>query len=187
MKRRTLLALVGTTGTSALAVGTSAFNVSRVDRAITVGVEEDYDAYLQLEELGSGERSELDGGTLELNVLGDDENDHNDQNPEGIGTDSVYWFGRDAGGSLGEGLFKVTNQGTEPVVIYSSQAETDGVPSVTMFNVDGNTLLTQDDPSPTIGVGQSIKCGVHVDTHNVPIQDEAYDIELTINAEAVSE
>lgn len=170
-----------------LAVGTDAFNVSRVDRSITVGVEEDYDAYLQLEEIGSGDRSEIDGGTLELNIPGDDEDDYNDQNPEGVGSDSVYWFGRDASGNTGEGLFRITNQGTDPVVVYSSQLDTTDVPSVTMFDADGTNLLTEDSPSDPIGVGESIRCGIRIDTHGVDVQSEAYDVTLTINAETTAD
>lgn len=186
MKRRDIIGLLGTGIAGSLAVGTNAFNVSRVDRAITVGVEEDYDAYLQLEDLGEGERSELDGGVLKLNIPGDDEDEFNDRNPEGVGTDSVYWFGRDADGTTNEGLFKITNQGTESVEIYSSQPEVTDVPSVTIFDVETENQLTKDSPSTPVGVGESIKCGVRIDTHDVEVQDMSYDVTLTINAEATS-
>jgi hypothetical protein len=187
MKRRDVLGLAGTTLAGALAVSTSAFNVGRVDRSITVAVEEDYDAYLQLEERGSGDRSELDDGKLELNIPGDDEGDYTDQNPEGVGSDSTYWFGRDADGPQNEGLFEVTNNGTNPVAIFSTQAETTAVPSVTMFDVDGQTQLTEVSPSAPLGVGESLRCGIRIDTHGVEVQDDPYDVTLTINAEATSD
>lgn len=185
MKRRDTIGLLGATIAGSLAVGTGAFNVTRVDRAITVGVEEDYDAYLQLEELGHGERSELDGGVLKLNIPGDDEGKYNDQNPKGVGTDSVYWFGHDADGST-DGLFKITNQGTDPVRVYGSQSETTDVPSVTIFDVETETQLTEANPSDRIGVGESVRCGVRVDTHGVEVRNTPYDVTLTINAEATS-
>lgn len=184
MRRRRFIAGFGGLVASTVTVGTGAFSSVEADRGVTVAVENDYDAYLGLEELGEGERSELDGGVLKLNVPGDDEAEHNDSDPDGLGTNSVYRFDKDAGGDPGDGLFAVTNQGTQPVALYSTQESTDGVPTVTIFDVETDDLLTAAAPSPLLDTGETLRCGIEVDTHGVDSRDQAYDVTLSINAEA---
>lgn len=188
MKRRTLIAGLGSlTASSALAVGSGAFTSVSAERSVSVSVADDGYAFLRLNERGSGERSETDGGTLEFSIPGDDEGEYpsgDPTDPEGLGTDSVYRFGADAAQDEA-GLFAVRNQGTQPVEVYSTQDSTDGVPSVTMFDMDSGDLLTESSPSAPLGVGAGpLVCGLEIDTHGVPIQDDAYDIGLTINAVA---
>ncbi|WP_435118077.1 hypothetical protein [Halolamina sp. C58] len=188
MKRRRLLTgLAGVAGASSFVVGSGAFNFANVERSVSIGVADDAYAFLRLNERGGGERSEIDSGTLEFSIPGDDEGDYptgESTDPEGLGTDSVYRFGGDAAHDE-TGLFAVRNQGTRPVEVYSTQETTDGVPSVTMYNVDTGDLLTESSPSSQLGVGSGpLVCGLEIDTHGVPIRDEAYDIDLTINAVA---
>jgi len=188
MKKRRLLTILGTlAGGGSLALGTGAFTTVSADRTVSIAVADDAYAFLRLNERGSGERSEIDGGTLKFNIPGDDEDQYpsgNPTDPDGLGTDSVYRFGEDAAHDQ-SGLFAVRNQGTQPVEVYSTQDSTAGVPTVTMFDVDSGDLLTENSPSAPLGVGAGpLVCGLEIDTHGVPIQDEAYDIELTINAVA---
>ncbi|MDH5018895.1 hypothetical protein [Halobacterium rubrum] len=188
MKRRNFIATLGLATTSgATLLGTGAFTSVQAERSISVAVADDAYAYLRLNERGKGERSETDGGTLEFSIPGDDEGEYptgNPTDPDGLGTDSVYRFGADAAHDE-SGLFAVRNRGTQPVEVYSTQGSTEGVPSVTMFDVDSGDLLTESSPSAPLGVGAGpLVCGLEIDTHGVPIQDEAYDVDLTINAVA---
>lgn len=191
MKRRRLItALAGAAGTSSLVVGSGAFNFANVERRVSIDIADDAYAFLRLNERGGGERSEIDGGTLEFNIPGDDESEYpsgNPTDPEGLGTDSVYRFGEDAAHDEA-GLFAVRNQGTQPVKVYSTQETTEGVPSVTMYDVDTGDLLTESSPSSELGVGSGpLVCGLEIDTHGVPIQDEEYDVDLIINAVATED
>ena len=194
MRRRTMLGLVaGASGLSAFALGSGAFSTVRADRELTVTVENDFDAYLGLMPLGSGyadvnegERSRLDGGPgaqVLFRFPAADER-HDEKNPDlGLGRDSVYRFVRDAGeGPDGTaGLLEITNQGTNPVTIYSEQPDSSG-PSVGIFLVDetgqplgpdgsGTSLdavdtLTEDE-GVAVGVGESVRVGFEIDTHGV--------------------
>jgi hypothetical protein len=189
-RRRFIAALGGMTGVSSVVVGSGAFNYTNVERTISVAVVEDYAAFLTLTQRGTGERSELDGNPtmLEFNIPGDDEGDYpsgSTTDPDGLGTDSVYRFDDDAAHDE-SGLFGITNQGTDPVEVYSTQAATSGVPSVTIFDVDSGELLTENDPSDPLGVGETLVCGLEVDTHGVNIQTDNYDVSLSINAEVPS-
>jgi hypothetical protein len=191
MRRRRLLTGLGTlvSGMS-LALGTGAFTSVSAERSVTIDTADDAYAFLRLNERGGGERSEIDGGTLVFNIPGDDESGYPSENPtdpEGLGTDSVYRFGEDAAHDEA-GLFAIRNQGTQPVNVYSTQETTEGVPSVTMYNVDTGNLLTESSPSSQLGVGSApLVCGLEIDTHGVPIRDEEYDVDLTINAVATGD
>lgn len=192
MKRRTLIAGLGSlTASSVLAVGTGAFTSVSANRTISVETADDDEALLALDQRGSGERSEFDGtpSTLEFNLPGDEEEEYPDGNPtdpRGLGTDSVYRFGMDANGQT-QGLFRVKNQGTQPVHVYSTQSETSGVPEVTMYDVETGNTLTEGSPSPPLPTGNRFLCGLEVNTHGVPAQETEYDVTLTINAVADSD
>jgi len=181
--------LGGSVGLGSLVVGSGAFNFANVERTVSIDVVDDRDAFLKLTQRGSGERSDVDGhpDTLSFNIPGDDGDGYpagNPTNPQGLGTDSVYRFNQDAGGDE-KGLFGITNQGNRPVEVYSTQTSTDGVPKVTIFEVDSGDLLTETSPSSALGVGEQLLCGLEVDTHGVPAQEEEYDVSLIINADAV--
>ncbi|WP_225917741.1 hypothetical protein [Halobaculum rubrum] len=190
MKRRRLLTSLGTlVGGTSLALSTGAFTSVSAERSVSVDVTDDAYAFLRLNERGRGERSEIDGGTLKFNIPGDDEDGYpsgNPTDPEGLGTDSVYRFGQDAEG--GEtGLFGITNHGTQPVKVYSTQSSTSNEPSVTIFDVETGNLLTENDPSDPLGVGDQLLCGLEIDTYGVPVQAEEYDVSLMINAVATDD
>ncbi|WP_136718162.1 hypothetical protein [Halorientalis salina] len=188
MKRRNLLAgMGGLAAGSGLLVGTGAFTSVSADRTVTVAVEEDSDALLKLQELGTGKRSVTDGGKLELNIPSDDEGQYpsgDPTDPDGVAPDSVYKFGADAGGNPGDGLFKVINQGTQPVDVYGTNGSDADEPSVAIFDpeTDEKEILTESDPYKSLGVGSTLRCGVQLDTHDVSVN--TYDVPLIINADA---
>lgn len=190
MKRRQFITVLGgVTGFSSLVVGTEAFNSTEVERTVSIAIVEDYSAFLKLEQLGSGGRSEIDGNPdeLTLELPGDDEGEYptgNPTNPEGVGTNSVYRFGRDAAGDE-NGLFGVTNQGTQPVEVYSTQSSTEGVPSATIFDAESGERLTEHSPSNLLDVGEQLICGLEIDTRGVSIQNDDYELSLGINATTV--
>jgi hypothetical protein len=155
---------------------------------VSIQVTDDYDALLTLTQRGTGKRSIIDGNPseLEFDIPSPDEDEYpngNPSDPEGLGTDSIYRFGEDAAHDE-SGLFGVENQGTQLVEVYSTQETTAGVPSVTMYDVETGNLLTESSPSPPLGVGDQLVCGLEIDTHGVPVQNDEYDLTLTINAVA---
>lgn len=187
-RRRFITALGGLAGAGSLAIGSGAFNFANVERTVSVSVADDDEAFLKLTQRGSGERSDVDGhpDTIDFSIPGEDGDDYpsgNPTDPGGVGSDSVYRFAADAGHDE-EGLFGVENQGTQPVEVYSTQPTTSGVPSVTMFDVETGNLLTESSPSPPLGVGEQLLCGLEVDTHGVDAQSSEYELSLVINAEA---
>ena len=186
-RRRFITALGGLAAASGLTIGSGAFNFANVERSVSISVVDDRDAFLKLTQRGSGERSDVDGhpDTLEFSIPGDDEGDYpsgDPTDPDGLGTDSVYRFDQDAGGDE-QGLFGITNQGTDPVEVYSTQETTQGVPNVTIFDVESGNLLTEGDRSTPLDVGEQLVCGLEIDTHGVPVQTSTYDVSLLINAE----
>lgn len=186
-RRRYITALGGITGISSFVVGSGAFNFANVERTVSVAIADDYTAFLRLTQRGSGDRSDIDGNpdVIKFSIPGDDEDDYptgSPTKPEGVGTDSVYRFGEDAGHDE-TGLFGVENQGNQPVKIYSTQPSTSGVPSVTIFDVESSNLLTEDSPSSTVDVGEQLVCGLEIDTHGVDVQNDEYDLSVVINAE----
>jgi hypothetical protein len=187
-RRRFITALGGLTAASGLTVGSGAFNFANVERSVSISVVDDRNAFLKLTQRGSGERSEVDGhpDTIEFSIPGDDEGDYpggNPTDPDGLGTDSVYRFNQDAAGDE-TGLFGITNQGAQPVEIHSRQETTQGVPEVTIFDVNSGNLLTEDSPSAPLGIGDQLVCGLEIDTHGVSVQTDAYEVSLQIIAEA---
>jgi len=190
MKRRRFITGLGAlAGAGGLALGSGAFTSVSAARTVTVDVADDDQAFLALDQRGSGKRSVTDGSSdaLSFQFPGYDEADYPDgreTDPSGVGTDSVYRFGDDAASDQ-SGLFGVTNQGTQPVEVFSTQQTTDGVPSVTMYDTEDGSLLDEDSHSSPLGVGDSLSCGLEIDTHGVPVRADEYDVTLTITAVAV--
>lgn len=186
MNRRTLIAGLGSlTASSAFAVSTGAFTSVSAQRSITVETAQDSDALLKLDALGEAERSRA-GDTVEFAFpsLREQERDGvNPQNPEGLGTDSVYRFASDINGS--NGLFRITNQGTQSIDIYSIQTRsTDGVPKVDIFEIESGDVLLPDDGYTGLETGKSIRLGFEIDTSNVDVYENPYVISLQIVGEA---
>lgn len=186
MNRRTLLTGLGTiSASSVFAIGTGAFTSVSAERSITVETAQDSDALLKLDAFGATERSSAaDTVEFEFPSYKEQNSDEvNPQNPQGLGTDSVYRFANDVNGS--NGLFRITNQGTQPIDIYSTQTRSeDGVPEVDIFDVESNKVLLPDDPYTGLGIGKSLRLGFEIDTSDVDVRDEPYDITLQIVGEA---
>jgi len=191
MNRRTVIAGLGSlTASGGLAIGSGAFSSVRADRTVSIETARDSDALLRLVERGSGGRSQIDGGQLEFDLPSleeSNEDDTNPQNPQGLGTDSIYRFGRDAGASQ-SGLFAVENQGTQPVRVWGSQAKTtdkngNPIPEVGIYDISNGDVLTAQNRSDVLAPGDDpLVCGLRVDTFGVDVQDDDYDVEITINA-----
>lgn len=189
MERRKFIAGLGAfTSGAAATIGSGAFTSVEADRSIQVQTARDSSAFLRMKAIGATERSQ--GGDVvdfrfpSLGEQSDIADNPNPQNPQGLGADSVYRFDSDVNGS--NGLFIVENQGTQAVQLYSRQGDSAAVPDVEIFNVETGNLLTEDDPYDALGVGESINLGFEIDTTGVSIQDDAYQVDLTIVAEAPS-
>lgn len=192
MKRRNFIATLGAAVASGSAVlGTGAFTSVSAARSVTVDVADDDRALLALDQRGTGERSDTDGlsDSLEFQIPGSDEDDYpaaEETDPAGVGTDSIYRFADDAADDQ-RGLFGVTNRGTQPVEVYSTQQTTEGVPSVVMYDIETGNRLTESSPSAPLAVGgEPLLCGLEIDTHGVPVKADEYEISLTITAVATN-
>ncbi|MFC4825794.1 hypothetical protein ACFO9K_16180 [Halorussus aquaticus] len=159
------------------------------ERTVTVKTADDNNAFLALYEQGEGRRSYKDGDVVGFDIPSPDEDEYPEgapTDPDGLGTDSVYRFGKDAAGD-DKGLFRIENQGTQAVKVYSEASSTDEQPSITAFDVETGRRLTEGTPSDLLGVGDSLYCGLEIDTHGVGVRDEEYEATLTIVAEAPEE
>lgn len=188
MKRRKYLLGLGSTVGLGTIIGSGAFSSVSANRDVTVAVEEDYQAYLRLTQRGSGGRSYADGpaSTVGFNIPGGDDDEYGGTDPDGVGRDSVYRFSEDAAGDE-SGLFGIENQGTATVRVYGSQADAADVPTVKIFNVESGDLLTQASQSEPLDSGESILCGLEIDTHGVDVREDVYDISLFINADEIEQ
>lgn len=190
MKRRNFILGLGVTvAGSGVAVGSGAFSSVEAERTVTVETATDDNAYLRLTEPApeSDDRSRRKDGQLDFWLPGLAERvDGGDDTPtpEGLGEDSVYWFGRETDGLP---LFRAQNQGSNPIEIYGINDGSDDVPQVKMFNADTGELLTEGDRSGKIGVGDSIDLGLQIDTHGVEVRETSYNVALTIIAEATND
>ena len=187
MKRRQFALGLGTIAAgSAAAVGSGAFTSVEADRTISAEVEQDSDAFLELDALGATERSSAaDQVEFEFPSLAEQTEGEgvNEQNPQGLGSDSVYRFESDVEGS--DGLLEITNSGTQPVDVFAEQQTTGDVPKVDIFDIDSEDesdgLLTADDPA-NLEVGDELHVGFQIDTFGVDVA--SYEIVLTIIADA---
>lgn len=180
-RRRFIVGIASAAIGSATVIGTGAFSTTEADRQLAVEVKRDPDAYLGLQEVGSGARSMMDDKVLKFQIPGSLETSSGD----GLGTDSIYRFASDANETDHSGLFEVINQGTKTVEVFSSQETTEDngkLPEVTMFDVETGALLTTDSPSDPLDPGEMLIAGLVVDTHSVDVNNQ-YDVILTINAQ----
>jgi len=189
MKRRKLIAGLGTVAIgSGAATGTGAFNTVSADRSVSISVSDDENAFLKIEQRGGGRRSYADGRieTVAFDIPSPSESEYGGTDPEGVGANSVYRFGNDAAHDE-PGLFSVKNQGTQSVEVYGTQPEESG-PAVAIFNAETGDLLTERSPSTPLTVGESLLCGLEIDTRGVSTREDEgeneYNQTLIINAVA---
>jgi len=178
MRRRRFLAGVGTlVGAGSAALGTGAFTSVEAERSVSIAVAKDYRAFLRMDPIGDegidGEntgRSMVNGRQIAFEIPGDEDGENPDA--DGVGLDSVYEF---------HDLVRVSNQGTQPVQLYSSY---NGNTLADLALVDGDGGVLRDDP-PTLGVGDGIDVGLYVDTHDSTTGE--FDETLTILADQPDE
>lgn len=185
MKRRQFVLGLGTVAASGAAiVGSGAFTSVEADRTISVETAQDSDAFLKLDTPGKAERSSSgDLVEFEFPSLAEQvKDDVNPQNPQGLGSDSVYRFASDVEGS--NGLLRITNGGTQPVDVFAEQETTGDVPEVEIFDVATGDLLTSEN-TQSLDVGEELRVGFQIDTTGVDTGE--YDIVLTIIADAKHE
>lgn len=187
MKRRNVVLGLGTIAASAAtALGSGAFTSVEADRNISVETAADDEAFLLLESVGTDDRSQARTDKLEFRFPSPAEKtgviDDNVQ-PDGLGTDSVYRFGRE---TEGEPLFRARNQGTQSVEIFGRQPDRNGdVPKIDVFAIDSGELLTEGGTTATVDVGDPIDLGLRIDTMDVDVRpDDPYELTLTIVADA---
>lgn len=177
MRRRRFLAGAGSLiGAASVALGTGAFTSVEAERSVSIAVAKDYRAFLRMDPIGDegidGEntgRSFVNGSEIAFEIPGDEDGENPDG--DGVGLDSIYEF---------HDLVAVSNQGTQPVQLYSSY-DGDNLADLALVNEDG---VLKDDP-PTLDVGDSIDVGLHVDTHDSTIGE--FDETLTIIADQPDE
>lgn len=157
-------------------MGSGAFTSVSAKRSISIETTADYSALLQIEPIEDsgidGEdtgRSFLNGQTIQFEIPGDEDGEN--QNAEGIGKDSIYDF---------PDLFKITNQGAQPVILYSQYT---GNNFSDIALVGENGILKRD--PPTLSVGESISVGLHINTHNSEIGE--FEETLTLIAKSPGE
>ncbi|WP_439027428.1 hypothetical protein [Haloarchaeobius sp. DT45] len=173
MRRRRFLAGAGMlVGAGSAALGTGAFTSVESERSVSIVVAKDYYAFLRMEPIGDkgidGEetgRSFVNGEQIEFEIPGDEDG----ENPgaAGVGVDSVYEF---------YDLVSVSNQGTQPVQIYSTY---DGNTLADLALIAGDGVLRKD--PPVLDVGDDIGLGLYIDTHDSNIGE--FEETLTIVAD----
>lgn len=187
MKRRALITgLGGLTASGTLVLGTGAFTSTSANRTVYVSVAQDDQAVLKLDDRGdgtgfggAGRSIENSSDRVEFGFPGAGRSNEEDL---GLGVDSIYEFDDDTKASE-LGLLGITNQGTQPVVVYSRH-ETDSELEIELYKAsdpDRTALRTQ---KPELPVGEGINVGFRIQTSGaVP---EMFEESLTIIAEGTN-
>ena len=209
MKRRNFLVGAGAAsiGGSAL-LGSGAFSRVESDRAVTIAVAEDSDAYLGLDKCDTPNGSYVhDDGKGHIQILMNDENPTHDGTKDdtlgaGVNSNSTSIFHR---------VFKICNQGKEPACVWISDDDdwprvddeepNDGMREVELPNGGDRRVefYREDDTEDSVigeenaialSVGDCICIGIKVRTHGLSDGDEllgALDNTIQINADVDGE
>lgn len=182
-RRKFILGLGVTTTAGTLAVGSGAFTSVEADRAMSVEINDDTEAYLNAQ------------------PLDEDGNPVDDKGPEPVAQNAPYAVidedtGRlvltfdslnDDAETVISGVFQVANEGTQEVGIFFEK-EGDNTGAVDLF-ANNEDLSIEDEPivgqseAIRIGVGESLDIDVEFDTHDVSSEDNIMDT-LVINGDA---
>lgn len=189
MKRRALITgLGGLTASGTLVLGTGAFTSTSANRTVSVSVAQDDQAVLALDDRGDGTGFGGAGRSIENS---DDQVEFtfpgvgrsSEDGDLGLGVDSTYEFSDDTDASE-SGLLGITNQGTQPVVVYSRH-ETDSELEIELYDASNPDRTALRIEQPELPVGQGINVGFRIRTSGaVP---GTFDETLTIIAEATDE
>lgn len=186
MKRRTFLLSAGlSAGVGSLVLGTGAFSAAETTRGYEVAVTNDVESFLSLNSVGSNDRSITDDGVVRFSIPGDIE----EPIGEGVGIDSLYFFGEPSGGAPPLGLFHINNHGSQPVEVFSRPLEpgSDGRPTAGIFDATASPPTPLDgspDGRVEIDVGGTLIAGLWVNTEGVEPREEPYEVAVAIQAEA---
>ncbi len=177
-RRRLIVGLGGLAGLGGSVIGTGAFTSVSAERDVTVETADDANAFLAMEPIDSPNGDAFATTEDGLVLL---EFTSTEAGGTGLGTDSVYDF---------DDVFRITNQGTQPVYVWATFADASGEFEVgssdtdVWFYADGdsdNKLRDSADDVLYLTPGANADIGVHIDTDNVS-QDQ--ELTATINANA---
>ncbi|MCU4752675.1 hypothetical protein OB919_11930 [Halobacteria archaeon AArc-curdl1] len=173
MNRRTAILGVGSIAIGSTAVlGSGAFSSVDAQRSISINVADDSIAYLAIEVLNDDIASVSDD-VLQLTV----DEQLSETGGKGVGVDSEYKF---------RNVFSVTNQGTNPVVLYGDE---DGNTEPYVQLLSGDTELTKsyaaDETSrDTISPGQtSDPLSIAIGTGTLDRKEHSIDFTITAATE----
>ncbi|WP_247731181.1 DUF1102 domain-containing protein [Halovivax limisalsi] len=186
MQRRTFLAGVGSTtiGASAL-VGTGAFSRVESDRAVSIAVAEDPNAYLGLDKCDSpnGSYAHLDDNG-HLKIYMDEDNPTRDSTPlgAGINSNSTSWF---------HNVFQICNQGKESACIWIQDDDNwptyEGDRRVEFYlGADDEASVVGEGNAVSLDVGECICVGIRTKSYGLEEGDmllDALDNDVTIVAD----
>jgi hypothetical protein len=173
MERRKFLIGAGSLAAgSAAAVGTGAFTSVSAQRNVTVQVEDDMDAFLQLDSTLKSSTNDVFASTENGRLVIDVSN--TDAGGEGVNENAVTTLDQ---------VFKLQNHGTQPVNIWFDH----DIPGLTFyrFDPDSNSLDGAENAKIGLATGAHMKIGIEVDT----TADGAGDVDeiggtVTIRADA---
>lgn len=178
MKRRELLVGIGgLTAASLSAVGAGAFSSIEAGRRISINVDTDQYAYLELNP-NSANFSKLHDGLLvfefDEKVTPDDGGTYEDTG-DGPGADSEYEF---------TDLFQIRNQGTNDIVVFGEYDDDDALEDVELVEKGRIKPLTKANPSSVVpSPGGDISIGLRVTVGDILPQE----INTTVKIIAVSQ
>lgn len=181
-RRKFVIGVSSLAAGSAAAIGTGAFDSVQAERTVTAELADDADAYLALES-GSPHSELQNSGQLKIiDINGIGNNDYG--GGSGVGGNSEYYF---------DGVFQVTNQGTNTVYFYVDGLQdvfvdgNDELEDIYVYaNADRGTRLDGDEGALEIGSGTTESIGVYVKTGDVDTDGSStnmYDGTATVYAE----
>jgi hypothetical protein len=160
VRRRRVLAALGTAAAGGSAVlGTGAFTSVEADRSVEVEVANDADALLAIvpsDEPNGAFVTGADAGAARLDL-----SPSNDAVPgEGVNDDAVTEL---------DDVFRLVNRGTRPVGVWIAAATGSTVDFYRRDDPDAT--LVGEDNAVCLGVGESVRVGVRVDTRETSTTD----------------
>lgn len=166
-RRKFLIGMGAVAAGGAAAMGTGAFNFANIRREANIAVVDDSNAFLALED--TSDYAEEAGNRLSLTF-----NDDAGVGGEGINVNSDYSFRK---------VFRIKNQGSDPVGVWIVDNETDGTNNVLWYAAPGfsNSIEGSSNAVP-VDVGSSLD--VNVVILNGGVSNGSGDLPTQINIKA---
>jgi len=157
---------------------------------VNVEVVNDDNAFLSMKPVGSGSRVSEDQSQVVFNFPDRNRRGIGDKPADvGLGRNSTYEFLADSADDRGspDGLLDIANQGSEDVVVYSKQIQTEDsednpLPLVSLYDPETEEDLTEDQPSKPLGTGEDVRVGMRIRTREADA-GELHEVTLRIVAE----